>query len=64
MYANDLAYHEGATEESYNRNSPELNVLQITWRMELLDQVTAILFFSLLIHCFFDKCSHSDDNWK
>ena len=28
MYANDLAYYEGATEETYSRNSPDLNVLQ------------------------------------
>jgi hypothetical protein len=48
MYANDLAYHDGATEESYNRNSPELNVLQITWRMELLEQVIALRLSSSL----------------
>ena len=39
MYANDLAYYDGTTEEVYNRNSPDLNVLQIAWRMELQNQV-------------------------
>ena len=39
MYANDLAYYDGTDEETYNRNSPELNVLQIAWRMELQNQV-------------------------
>ena len=39
MYANDLAYYDGVDEEAYNRNSPELNVLQIAWRMEFVNQV-------------------------
>ena len=40
MYANDLAYYDGVDEETYNRNSPELNVLQIAWRLELINQVS------------------------
>ena len=44
MYANDLAYYDGTTEEVYNRNSPDLNVLQIAWRMELQNQVGKIIY--------------------
>jgi hypothetical protein len=39
MYANDLAYYDGVVEEQYTQNSPEINILQIVWRMELVDQV-------------------------
>eukprot|EP00596_Hydrurales_sp_CCMP1899_P004199 CAMPEP_0119034944 /NCGR_PEP_ID=MMETSP1177-20130426/1954_1 /TAXON_ID=2985 /ORGANISM="Ochromonas sp, Strain CCMP1899" /LENGTH=253 /DNA_ID=CAMNT_0006992783 /DNA_START=249 /DNA_END=1010 /DNA_ORIENTATION=+ len=39
MYANDLAYYDGVTEEEYTNNSPDINILQIVWRMEFTDQV-------------------------
>jgi hypothetical protein len=39
MYANDLAYYDGVIEEDYTNSSPEINILQIVWRMEYTNQV-------------------------
>ena len=50
MYANDLAYYTGSTQDSYERNS-EMNALQLVWRMELQNQVKAISFGHCLNTC-------------
>jgi hypothetical protein len=39
MYANDLAFDASTTADNYMQKSNESNVLQLVWRMEVLDGV-------------------------